>query len=571
MKNKFFLVIVMACSMLLYYACKKKTENSNASNENVIGSNTENLSANMRVATAGITYANGMLNFPSQTSFNDTYNSLKNEVKTIASNVLDVNGYDLGHQSQIDFENSFSGFISARKRFNSSEITQSMSGLEPQNIHSPIILDNVLITLLNNKYQVKIGDKIFYKKNQVTEFIILNNDITALNAMVSNSNPLSYPNVVPINTEFKGCDFANDYIAVVASGVASTATAAATTPTTAGTFNLSPTVSPCSSNQDLKADFTKIIALDNNNKATISYTGSRGANIYVKYNYGDGTSSEVMQASLTANLTKIKIYANSGNYPVKLELWNSSTSIYKVSNQNVSVGACFININPTDNGNGSFSFQASISNGVGPANGTYFWNFGDGNVYTGGANISNTYSCSGSKTVTVSYLSTSCGTVSQSSIITVPLISNSCRPDVKFGPWCPNVTSTERLEIEVEHGVGWNLFSNKPLDHVFADVYYDYWEEKTFLFGIKRWVKKAQNLEIRRYGDLYKKDATGNCDCSTPVSIVKVESCQSCKDLNIKTDIGADGNKNYAKINPTAGAYVEFYSGGAYRGRVNIK
>jgi PKD domain len=568
MKNKFFLVIVIACSMLFYNACKKKTDNSVGSDGSPIEASTENLSANMRVATAGITYANGMLNFPSQTAFDDTYNALKNEVKTIASNVLDANGYDLGHQSQIDFENSFPGFISARKRFNTSEISQSMSGMEPQNIHSPIVLDNVLITLLNNKYQVKIGDKIIYKKNRVSEFIILNSDVMALNAIVSNGNPLSYPNVVPINSEFKGCDFANDYIAVAASGSASAA-AATTPPPTSGTFNLSPTVSACASNQNLKANFTKTIASDNNKKATISYTGSRGANIYIKYNYGDGTSSEVMQASLTANLTKTKIYANSGNHPVKLELWNTTTSIYKVSNQNVSVGACFININSTDNGNGSFSFQASISNGVGPANGTYFWNFGDGNVYTGGPNISNTYVCSGNKTVTVSYLSVSCGTVTQTSAITVPAIGNSCRPDVAFGPYCPNVSPTERIEIEIEHGVGWSLFSNNPLDHVFADVYYDYWQYNSFL---GRWYKKSANLEIRRYGNLYKRDATGNCDCSVPTPIGPlILSCASCKDLNIKSNIGADGNQNYAKINPTAGAYVEFYSGGVYRGRVNIQ
>jgi hypothetical protein len=96
---------------------------------------------------------------------------------------------------------------------------------------------------------------------------------------------------------------------------------------------------------------------------------------------------------------------------------------------------------------------------------------------------------------------------------------------------------------------------------LFFNIYFDCFYVEGALYS----------LQINRTSDLFKTQIGRGVDCSTPVSIAEIISCTSCKDLNIKTDISADGNQNYAKINPTAGAYVEFYSGGAYRGRVNIK
>ncbi len=557
MKTKIILGITIALTTAIYFGCKKDAKNQTGNS--VVAANTENLSAQMRVAVTGITYTNGMLNFPDQNSFNNTYAALMNEVQTIPSNVTNAEGFDLGHQSQIDFETSFVGFTSIRKRFNTSEIVQAKTGLSPEYIHKPIQFDDILNTLLNDKYQVRIGSNIYYRKNRVVEFMIANNDIVALNAMVNNQNPLNYPNVQVINTEFRGCDFASNYIVKLGTSPANP-TLSSNTISTQQTSAAAVPANTCSTNQDIVAGFTKTVDATNNKKVNFTYNGSRDPNIYIKYTYGDGSSSNVMQALPTANLAVSRIYTSNANYNVKLELWNTSTNVYKVNNQMVATGACVININASQTStNGlTYSFQATISNAIGGANGTYFWNFGDGNSYTGGANISKTYTCSGSKTVTVSYLSSNCGTVTQSITINVGTNSAACKLDKDVKEFDELINGgNNKLQIDIEHGVGTNLFNGNK--HTYADVYYDYWKYNA---ATGFWFKKFADLEIRRYGDLYKKDANGNCDCSVPVSIYLKTLCFFCKNLNIKTDIPDGGNGNYAKIDPLRPPYAEFYVNG---------
>ncbi len=158
MKKNFLSVSLSIISILFYISCKKNIGNQENSSDDA------SLSINSKVSTTNIVFKDGMLCFKDQATFDEAYAKLKLEMNTLDTYDTLPDGFDLGHRSQIEFENSFPGFLSIRKRFNNKEKLEYKSATVNGYFHQSTVLDDRINTFLNTKYQVKIGTNILYKK-----------------------------------------------------------------------------------------------------------------------------------------------------------------------------------------------------------------------------------------------------------------------------------------------------------------------------------------------------------------------------------------------------------------------
>jgi hypothetical protein len=269
----------------------------------------------VKVSTANIIFKDGMLCFKDQATFDGAYAKLKLEMNTLDTYDTLPDGFDLGHRSQIEFENSFPGFLSARKRFNNKEKNEYKNLEIDGKFHHSIVLDDKINTFLNSKYQVKIGTNILYKKNRRLMFRIKNNDIAALRAMEEGKNPLLYSNVSTMTTGNWDQYWQNDYD-VMRSGIP-----------------VGIDVDPC---DIVNVNFSHNANM-NTNFVSFTYTGTTDPNRTVKYYFGDGTSYGPV-SSQNAGINHS--YPAAGNYTVIVEMYDFNLGCSKSITKTVNIGTC---------------------------------------------------------------------------------------------------------------------------------------------------------------------------------------------------------------------------------------
>jgi PKD repeat protein len=543
MKNKIVLISLLVVSILVYQGCKKKID----IQDNQQSITTDNSGA--KVATTNIIYKDGMLCFKDQATFNSTYESLKNEMITIPDNLTLADGFDLGHPSQIEFENSFPGFLSARKRFNDKEKAEYTTGMEY--FHHSIVLDDRINTFLNQKYQVKIGTNILYKKNRRLMFRIKNNDITALRAMENGENPLLYANVSTLTTGNWDQYRQNDYD-VFRQGAP-----------------VGIDIDPCDA---VNVNFS-YSANPQTNFVSFTYTGTTDPNRTIKYTFGDGTTYGPVSSQIGGtNHT----YAAAGSYTVIVEMYDLTLGCSKMVSKTVNIGSCMACFNVSGGSTSNVSFDASctqISNSSATVN--YNWDFGDGTTGTGKI-INHTYTCNGKREVKLTISSSAC-------LSTLPtLVSTQSLETLSYADGCNvpfnslwNIVSTSnnrRIEYCVQQGAGYNWLGSST-NHTYLNAKSNYQLQNSLGWWIK--TKSGNQLNVLRSGYVYK-DVPSGCSCSNQISIGQSSGNQQ-KEADILTNIDADNPGNvsgkyyYARFKSSAPYYVYFRLGSTTYATVTVQ
>jgi PKD repeat protein len=530
MKKKIVLISLLVVSILVYQGCKKKIDNQ----DNQQSITTDNSGA--KVATTNIIYKDGMLCFKDQATFNSTYESLKNEMITIPDNLTLADGFDLGHPSQIEFENSFPGFLSARKRFNDKEKAEYRNGIE--DFHHSIVLDDRINTFLNQKYQVKIGTNILYKKNRRLMFRIKNNDVAALRAMENGENPLLYANVSTLTTGNWDQYWQNDYDVFRQGAPAGI------------------DIDPCDA---VNVNFS-YTANAQTNFVSFTYTGATDPNRTIKYSFGDGTTYGPVSSQIGGtNHT----YTAAGSYTVVVEMYDFTLGCSKIISKTVNIGTCMACFNYSASGS-NVSFNASctqISNSSATVN--YNWDFGDGTTGTGKI-ISHNYTCNGKREVKLTISSSAClptlTTLISKQTFDISSYIDGCNVPFNTGWKKFYTSSSRRIEYCVEQGEGYNWLGN-PSNHTFVDAKANYQRKEWF-----GWIKtpSGSTLNILRSGNVYK-DVPNGCSCSNVYDISG--NPYGNKEVDLCTDIDADNPSNipnkyyYARFKSSSPYYVYFRLG----------
>ena len=294
----------------------------------------------------GLRMVEGMLHFRTQAEFETVYNDLNtryvewNNTETTTTN-NPVPGAPCPDPDPLlqAFEDKFN-LRSIRKQFVDLECEQLAVGKEPEAIPDHYLVDDVLAAMLNEKYQIRIGNDIYYCPDQFTQYQIKNADYEALAALENGVNPFSLEHVVILeNNEI--CD----------------------------------------------ASFT-INSDGNSTTVGFAFTGTpQSDDATLLWEFGDG------QSSFEENPTHQ--YASNGSYTVCLTVESSTTDICwdkKCQDIQVGNGIClpFFIWNETGN-NGELCF-VDDSPIIGNVE-TWTWDFGDGSPTVSGSNPCHTFSC----------------------------------------------------------------------------------------------------------------------------------------------------------------------------------
>ncbi len=529
MKKNFLVISLSIISILFYLGCKK----SNRSQEN--SSIATLTSVNSRVSTTNTIFKDGMLCFKDQATFDEAYAKLKLEMNTLDTYDTLPDGFDLGHRSQIEFENSFPGFLSVRKRFNNKEKLEYKREAVNGYFHHSTVLDDRINTFLNAKYQVKIGTDILYKKNRRLMFRIKNNDLVALAGLENRENPLLYPNVSTITTGNWDQYWQDDYTV----------------------FRATPAnndVDPCDA---VNVNFS-YVANPLSNFVSFTYTGAASSSRTVKYYFGDGTTYGPVSSSIAGTNHS---YTAAGSYNVIVEIFDFTLGCYKSISKTVNIGTCTACFNYSGSGS-NISFDASctqISNPSATVN--YTWDFGDGTTGTGKI-ITHNYTCNGKREVKLTITSTACSptltTLVSKQSIDITSYADGCNLYFDTG-WQRELTSPNRwIEYRVEQGPGFNWLGQKA-NRTYIDAKANYQKRNSFGWWIK--TKSGDQLNILRVGYVYK-DAPNGCSCSNQIDIGG--NPYGNKEVDLCTDLDADNPSNtpnkyyYGRYKSISPYYVYF-------------
>jgi PKD repeat protein len=277
----------------------------------------------------GLQVTNGMMHFDDQETFDAIYNDLNRRVEAWNADPKTSSPED-GTNCPDDnpilqlFEEQY-GFTSVRRTSMINECEQLSAGRDPMTIEDHHLVDDVLAAMVNQNYQIRIGQVLYYMPQEDLTYVIANADYNALQALERGTNPYLLDNVT-VYESATGCT----------------------------------------------ADFT-VITNNNSNTVGFNYQGeanSQNANFF--WEFGDGNTSQ--------QVNPIHNYSSSGTYTVCLTVEIQEPD-YCVNQQckevEVGLGSCqaFFIWNETGSEGGlCFVDNSQILGSVT----SWEWNFGDG-------------------------------------------------------------------------------------------------------------------------------------------------------------------------------------------------
>ncbi|MCB0644591.1 MAG: PKD domain-containing protein, partial [Phaeodactylibacter sp.] len=149
----------------------------------------------------GVRLLSGMLHFKTQTDFDAVYEDLTNrqyewyeQVESLPSDPVPGTPCPDPDPLLEAFEQKL-GLQSVRKKFVQIECELLEAGEAPEAIPDHYLVDDVLAALMNEQYQLRIGNDLYYLPAPRLQFKVKNADYAALDALVNGANPYQLRNV----------------------------------------------------------------------------------------------------------------------------------------------------------------------------------------------------------------------------------------------------------------------------------------------------------------------------------------------------------------------------------------
>ena len=325
---------------MVNYSCNKDSEPNQS-----IPQSPEELKNELEFGFDGIWLENGILSVDNMEIFKQTYSILDEAESEYfdpepESEELFESDECLPESPILDQFEAIFGFHSIRKKSEEDECFLLNQEVNPEDVFEPLLLDDVLLTFLNHKYQVRIGDKLH---------MLLNEDIA-----VEVQTP-SYEILLQLEEGANPFEFGDEVVIVPTTGKA-----------------------------DCLADFTASVNVSNNS-ANFNFSGFyMNFNSIITWTFGDGGTGSGFSESHS--------YQTAGTYNVCVTVEDTAAMCRDEYCEDVQIGEpCNASFSYTEGADGTVTFQ-DLSD---PGSGTIIsrqWSFGDGASSTQ-SNPTHQYDC----------------------------------------------------------------------------------------------------------------------------------------------------------------------------------
>jgi PKD repeat protein len=490
MKKIILILGIAAFATMVIYSCKKKLSDTAESSvaENTISSSAKSY--------PNVTYENGMIRFSSADVFDAIYNQMvidrKNQVITYPADDY----YKDAEPVLEDFEAQFPTHNSIRKQVKMAQRAEVDAQTETSTnltLTRSWVGDPIINTFMNSKNQFRIGNAIYYWKSYTTMLIVLDGNLSTLNALENTTNINQFKNVAIEN--MGAGKFTNKPLPQFNNPIA-----------------LKEGGDTCSK---LYAAFNTNITHATKNVAFV-YTGSNWSGNTYDWDFGDGTANGTVASPS-------HVYAAYGDYTVTLIVYNPGTTCTKTISKTVKIGECKANFNSYAGQNGTYTFNATPSNSSLPIT-SYIWAFGDGTTATTTTPVTtHTFICDGDFAVSLTLVSPTCSGATSATVNTVTVSTyQCCQTNYNIaGKWKtePNYATDKRIEYNIsQENTTKNNWFKSPKFIFHAEL--ENWEyrRRWFTWGPKAWYKTTVNMEISVNGNVYGKNQN-KCACDVPYSL----------------------------------------------------
>ena len=319
-------MIMIGLITILTYACNKEGELIESQPPHL-----EELKNQFESGIDGVWLENGILSFQDQETVEQVYTLLEEAIEE--QNEIDPEEEQFESEECLpdypildEFEASF-GFHSIRKKSEEDECELLNQGVNPEDVFDPILIDDVLLTLLNHNYQIRIGNTIHMLLNEEVAVEIPNLNYEILDLLENGVNPLELGDEVSLNTVSGKWSCLADFVAHITPG---------------------------------------------NSTVNFNFTGYySGSSVDITWTFGDGT---IGSGSNTNHA-----YSSAGTYNVCVIVEDYDALCINTYCQEVQIGpSCISNFDYTQGMNGEVNFSNLSNAGTGGVITSYLWSFGDG-------------------------------------------------------------------------------------------------------------------------------------------------------------------------------------------------
>jgi PKD repeat protein len=336
-KNYHKNLLILLCAMFLIsvaiYSCKKDfIPDSMQGIDNI--DRTEHLTPQGLNFSCGPGKFYDMLDFPTRACYDDVYEELKRENDAVGDTTQDSCIED----PVLQYYEGTINFISLRRHIQDLHCMLLANGTDPNDLPEPWEDDEVSRTLLNIKYQIKIGEEIFWQRSPEEHIIITDANYSTLQQIEAGADPTTFSNVIYKDYRTTGGLYKG------ACGVDWT-----------GEYKVNST-----------AEFQVTVDWSNCNSPIRS--------IQTTWNFGDLTPEQTKPGTNKF----LHDFKNPGDYKVKAKIRRicGTDTCYEEIPYTVSIGGCspWIKYSGYDK---DYTFDSDLSKSEFDPNMSYQWNFGD--------------------------------------------------------------------------------------------------------------------------------------------------------------------------------------------------